>query len=53
MTGVETKLPLPSSVSTSLIWILCFWSGYNLLNLLLIPGFLGVIEVAVLLRTYE
>ncbi len=53
MAGVETSLPLPSSVSTSLIWILCFWAGYNLLNLLLLPGFLGIAEVVVLLRTYE
>jgi putative membrane protein len=53
MTGVETSLPLPSSVSTSLIWILCFWTGYNLLNLLLLPGVLGMVEVVVLLRTYE
>ncbi|MBN2334891.1 carotenoid biosynthesis protein [Candidatus Bathyarchaeota archaeon] len=53
MTGVETNLPLPSSVSTSLIWILCFWTGYNLLKLLFLPGILGVAEVFFLLRTYE
>ena len=53
MIGGETNLPLPSSVSTSLIWILCFWTGYNLLNLLLLPGVLGIIEVVFLLRTYE
>jgi len=53
MIGGETNLPLPSSVSTSLIWILCFWAGYNLLNLLLIPGVLGIVEVVFLLRTYE
>lgn len=53
LTGFEDDLPLPSSVSTSLIWILCFWTGYNLLNMLLIPGILGVAEVLVLLRIYE
>ncbi len=53
LTGFEDDLPLPSSVSTSLIWILCFWTGYNLLNMLLIPGLLGVAEVLVLLRIYE
>jgi len=53
VTGVETNLPIPSSVSTSLIWILCFWAGYNLLNLLVLPSVLGIVEVVVLLRTYE
>jgi putative membrane protein len=53
LTGVEDDLPMPSSVSTSLIWILCFWTGYNLLNMLLIPGLLGVAEVLALLRIYE
>ena len=53
LTGAEDDLPLPSSVSTSLIWILCFWTGYNLLNMLLIPGVLGVAQVFVLLRIYE
>ena len=51
MTGVEANLPLPSSVSTSLIWILCFWAGYNLLNLLLLPGVLGLVEVVFLLES--
>jgi len=53
ITGFEDDLPLPSSVSTSLIWILCFWTGYNLLNMLLIPGILGMAEVLALLRIYE
>jgi len=53
MTGGETNLPLPSNVSTSLIWILCFWAGYNILNLLLLPGVLGIAEVVVLLIIYE
>jgi putative membrane protein len=53
LTGGEGSLPLPSSVSTSLIWILCFWTGYNLLNILLIPGLLGVAEILALLRIYE
>ena len=53
LAGVEDDLPLPSSVSTSLIWILCFWTGYNLLNMLLIPAVLGVAEVMALLRIYE
>ena len=53
LTGLEDDLPLPSSVSTSLIWILCFWTGYNLLNMLLIPGLLGVAEVLVLMRIYD
>lgn len=53
LTGIDDDLPLPSSVSTSLIWILCFWTGYNLLNMLMIPGVLGLAEVFVLLRIYK
>jgi len=53
LTGGEDSLPLPSSVSTSLIWVLCFWTGYSLLNVLLIPSLLGVAEILALLRIYE
>jgi putative membrane protein len=53
LTGGGDDPTLPSSVSTSLIWVLCFWTGYNLLNTLLIPGLLGVAEVFFLLRIYK
>ena len=49
----DNDLPLPSGVSTSIIWILSFWSGYNLLNMFFIPGILGIIEVIIFLVSYE
>jgi len=52
MAGKES-LPLPDGVSVSLLWILCFWVGYLLLNGLYIPGFIGVILVLYLYRLFD
>lgn len=41
----EESLPLPRGLSVSLLWILCFWVGYLLLNELFIPGFIGIIQI--------
>lgn len=46
----EKSLPLPSGVSVSLLWILCFWVGYLLLNSLYVPGLIGVALVLYLFR---
>ena len=46
----EESLPLPSGVSVSLLWILCFWVGYLLLNGLFVPSLIGATLVVYLFR---
>ena len=45
----EGSTPLPVQTSVSLVWILCFWTGYLLLNLLLVPAALGLALIGFLL----
>lgn len=46
----EEHLPLPDGTVVSLLWILCFWVGYLMLNGLYVPGLIGVALVLYLYR---
>ncbi len=49
----DEKYPLPDGVSVSLIWILCFWTGYLVFNGLYVPALFGGVLVLYLTRSIE
>lgn len=49
----KESLPLPSSISVSLIWIISFWTGYLLIARLFLPAIIGLVLVTFLLTKQE
>jgi putative membrane protein len=51
ITGVEAQIDV--RVSSSLFLVLCFWSGYLLINSLYLPAVLGLTFSGLLLKEYD
>ncbi|MBD3171894.1 carotenoid biosynthesis protein, partial [Candidatus Bathyarchaeota archaeon] len=49
----DEKYPLPDGFSVSLIWILCFWTGYLVFNGLYVPALIGGILVSYLVKSIK
>ena len=49
----KESLPLPSTISVSLIWITSFWTGYLLISRLFLPATIGLLIVTYLLSKQE